>query len=150
MQPVYGSAKPVVVLMRYESSDEGTFGVMVGPDGLQTYSLELPWRNNRFNLSCIPRGRYEVAWTLSPRFKRYTFHLLNTAPRSGIRIHPANVAGDTTKGYRNQLAGCIAPGSRIGQLSGQKAVLESGKALLEYEDALDQRSHILIIDGVVG
>ena len=65
------------------------------------HTIELPWKNNKRNISCIPEGEYEI----EPRFsKRFQHHLIfkNVKGRSYILFHPAN---DAIK----DLEGCIAP-----------------------------------------
>lgn len=52
--------------------------------------------------TAIPEGRYAVAVTFSPRFKRWLPLLLHVPMFEGIRIHAGNSAEDT--------AGCILPG----------------------------------------
>ena len=141
---------PRAVLLRLRSDDMGTFGVIKGPGGFQCYSLELPWRNNTPNFSCIPKGRYLMIWCMSNRFQIETYLLSDTSPRTGIRMHVANVAGDRTKGFRNELAGCIAPGMTLGVLGYQRAILGSGLALVRYQNCFNRQTHELIIDGVVG
>jgi hypothetical protein len=64
-------------------------------------TLELPWRGNAQDISCIPPGLYEIAFTHSPKFKRVTLEILNVPNREGIRCHPAN--------HVRELLGCIAP-----------------------------------------
>lgn len=64
-------------------------------------TMELPWRDNRRNVSCIPPGAYEVRKHLSPKFGR-SFHVLNVPGRSEILIHPGN--------YNRDTLGCILPG----------------------------------------
>lgn len=141
---------PRVILMRVHSGNMGTFGVIKGPEGFHCYSLELPWRDNKRSISCVPRGVYVVNWTWSPRFKRMMYLLEGVENRSGIREHSANLAGDVSAGYRSQLNGCIAPGLEIGWLAGQRAIMNSGLALVKYENALNRESHELVIDGIVG
>ena len=52
--------------------------------------------------TAIPEGRYAVAVTFSPRFKRWLPLLFHVPMFEGIRIHAGNSAEDT--------AGCILPG----------------------------------------
>ncbi|WP_294586048.1 DUF5675 family protein [uncultured Phocaeicola sp.] len=52
--------------------------------------------------TAIPEGRYAVAVTFSPRFKRWLPLLLHVPMFEGIRIHAGNSSQDT--------AGCILPG----------------------------------------
>lgn len=103
------------VLLRIESSDEGTFGILsFGAEWVRT--VELPWRNNRVQRSCIPQGRYRCQMVTSPRFGR-VYHVTNVPARSHILIHSANLAGDIEKGWETQLHGCIAPCLSLGYLT---------------------------------
>ena len=80
---------------------EGTNGTLFSSDNFLCYTIELPWLNNKRNVSCIPEGAYEVI----PRFsKRFQHHLIlkNVKGRSYILFHPANNA-------LKDLQGCIAP-----------------------------------------
>lgn len=132
------------VLTREESTDQGTFGRLVA-DGLTLFTGELPWRDNAPNVSCIPIGFYKAAWTFSPAFKRMMYLILPVSGRSGIRIHPANLMGDKTMGFRSHLNGCIAMGKKIGWLAKQKAVLLSAPAVTELENFFDRQSFELEI-----
>jgi hypothetical protein len=131
-----------IILERRESGDQGTFGVLHAGQ-FRAYSGELPWRDNRSNVSCIPPQLYAVQWTWSPRFGRFMYLLLGTEPRAGIREHPANLMGDDSMGYRRQLNGCIALGERLGWLEGQKALLLSAPAVRRFEEYMGHRPFTL-------
>lgn len=133
-----------VFLLRYDQSDQGTFG-RIFAGSLSLYSGELPWRNNQPNVSCVPAGTYRVAWTFSPAFRRFMYLLLGTHPRAGIREHAANLMGDRLKGYRSQLYGCIALGERLGWLDGQKALLVSAPAVTKFENHMQRKDFTLEI-----
>ena len=135
---------PDVILTRHDSTDEGTFGRVVAGD-LVLYSAELPWRDNAAGVSCIPEGIYRVRWTLSPRLRRRTYEICQVSGRAGIRVHAANYAGDTARGYRAQVQGCLALGERLGWLDGQKAMLISGPAVRRFESYMGHRPFLLEI-----
>lgn len=125
----------LATLQREPSSDEGTYGTLRF-DGQQVYTIELPWRDNQRQVSCIPPGRYECAIVNSPKFGR-VYEVKDVPGRSAVLIHSANLAGDLTKGWTTQLQGCIAPGERRGTMinaSGkmQRAVLVSRPALRRF------------------
>ncbi len=81
----------------------GTNGVLrqAQDDKIICYTIELPWLENKSQVSCIPEGRYELVKRFSVKYKH---HLLvkAVAKRSYILIHPANDA-------KKELKGCIAP-----------------------------------------
>ena len=62
---------PDALIERYESGDMGTFGALFA-EGFTCYTGELPWRDNKPEISCIPVGLYKVIWAMSPRLKRKT------------------------------------------------------------------------------
>lgn len=124
-----------VVLQRGPSTDHGTFGVMTA-GGQSWFTGELPWRDNTSDVSCIPAGVYRCAMSFSPRFRVQMYQVLEVVGRVGVRIHPANLMGDVTKGMKSQLHGCIALGKKLGYIDGQKAVLVSRPAMREFEAAM--------------
>lgn len=105
-------------------TDKNTIG-RLWFDGKVVYTLELPWRDNLPNISCIPEGIYEVERTWSPAFKKNLWLIKDVKGRSGIRIHAAN--------YIRELRGCIAPGMEAFDIDddGIIDVSKSGVAL-EY------------------
>lgn len=50
-----------------------------------------------YGKTAIPYGTYEIKWTYSPRFKKYTPQLMNVPQFEGIRIHSGN-SSDHTEG----------------------------------------------------
>ncbi len=135
----------VAVLQRLQESNHGTFGVLRTPLGFKALSIELPWRENRSNISCIPPGEYKMIWTYSPTFKRMMYIALGTSPRSGIRLHPGNLAGDVLQGLRSHFKGCIGLGARTGVLSGQRAVLTSAPVVAAFQNHMEMKPFKLVI-----
>lgn len=118
---------PKALMIRGPSTDQGTFGwVFAGK--LLCRLLELPWRDNTQQLSCIPPGSYKCVWHRSPRFG-WCYHVTGVPGRGSILIHPGNFAGDSTKGFKTHSHGCLLPCTYTGKLYGQNAGLASGPAL---------------------
>ena len=93
-------------LIRHRKSMElptlGTLFVYQGEEELCVVeTLELPWKENQRNISCIPEGEYEIKKRHSKKFKEH-FHITGVPGRSWILIHVAN--------FVRELRGCIAPG----------------------------------------
>lgn len=124
-----------LTLVRLQTSDQGTLGRLISHDGnFQCLTLELPWRENQFNISCIPAGTYPAKPQHSPRFNKTLYRLddSETAPRSAILIHAGNTAGDTSKGYQSDAQGCILLGESTGLIGKQLAILNSKNAIKAF------------------
>lgn len=126
-----------------ETGPHGTFGFIDMPDGLRLFTGELPDKQNAPNISCIPPGIYNCAWTFSPAFKRMMYLVADVPKRSGIRIHSANFMGDKAAGLRAQLNGCLALGRRLGTIDGQKALILSSAAVTALESFMGREPFIL-------
>lgn len=132
----------VVKLVREESTDQGTFGILTF-ERHELRTLELPWRGNQVQLSCIPGGVYSVVMIRSPKFGR-VYGVQSVPGRSNVLIHSANFGGDVHLGWDTQLHGCIAPHRRRGFLLNshgkmQRAGLISRPALTELMSWADGR-----------
>lgn len=138
----------LVKLTRIDRSDQGTFGVLIAK-GKKFFTGELPWRENQPNISCIPVGKYKASWSYSPRFKRKMYELVPVSKRAGIRMHSANLMGDSRKGWKSQLNGCIAPGEKLGYINGQKAVLLSAPAMRKLEALMGYKDFLMVIENGV-
>lgn len=133
-----------VTLIRTETSDLGTFGHLVTDSGLCLRSGELPWRYNEPGHSCIPASTYDVVWAESPT-KGWVYHVIKVPGRFDIEIHPANFCGDRVLGLRSEIEGCIALGTSVGPMNGQRALLCSRQAFVEFYRDLDQAQFRLMI-----
>lgn len=92
---------------RTHSTDKvtlGTMSVIVDNEVVFTCkTMELPWKDNKPQISCIPTGTYPIrVLENSPAFKYKHLSIDNVPNRSGVKIHVAN--------YVRQLRGCIAVG----------------------------------------
>ena len=80
---------------------------------------------NHLRPKAIPAGRYDVAVTWSPRFKRWLPLLLKVPHRCGIRIHAGNNPEDS--------AGCILVGRALlpGHVYNSRSTLEKLMTILK-------------------
>jgi hypothetical protein len=135
-----------VLITRTETGDEGTFGNILTDRGLRLRCGELPWRANEPGRSCIPTGTYLCVWALSPT-KGWVYHVIRGPGRLDIEIHPANFMGDRILGMRCELEGCIALGTGVGPMNGQRAILNSRKAFsMFYEDMKEEPFQLTIVE----
>lgn len=88
----------------YAGGTNGVLTVNADPVPL-CFTIELPWRENRKNKSCIPAGTYQLKLRYSPKFK-WHLHVQHVPGRTLILFHPANHA-------ILELQGCIAPVSTL-------------------------------------
>lgn len=67
--------------------------------------------------TAIPYGTYEIKWTYSPRFKKYTPQLMNVPSFEGIRVHAGNTSADTE--------GCLILGEnkQVGKVLNSRAAI---------------------------
>lgn len=96
----------------------GTNGALFYQGKFICFMIELPWKENARNVSCIPDGRYELALWYTDRYKHHLV-VKNVPGRSGILVHPANDAA-------KELRGCLAP---VTHLTGIGTGVLSRKAL---------------------
>lgn len=90
-----------MLLERIKYRTNETLGLLSLP-GFECFTLELPWKDNAKNISCIPTGNYTWRKRVSPSKGYEVIELLGVPGRSYIQIHPGN--------YTIQIQGCILPG----------------------------------------
>ena len=127
--------KPTVQLFRLKRSDQGTEGLLVYDD-FTCRTLELPWRENQKQISCIPAGEYDVEIRLSNKYGR-VYWVRHVPNRTYILIHSGNYAGDKSKGFKSHVMGCILLGKSSGYLGGQVAVLNSRITVRAFTERMD-------------
>lgn len=132
-------------LIRTISGDQGTEGFLTNGDFI-CKTLELPWRNNQRNISCVPTGKYECRVRKSPRFG-IKYHVKNVPNRGYILIHAGNFAGDVDMGFRSDTEGCILLGQKHGYLSLQRAVFNSRDTVQSFMSYLAHEDFTLNIIG---
>lgn len=74
-------------------------------------TLELPWKENRNRISCIPPGTYKCRFYNSPS-KGEVLLLYNVPERSYIEIHIGN--------YNRDILGCIIVGYEWRDIDGDR------------------------------
>ena len=87
-------------------------------------TMELPWKDNHPETSCIPTGLYVAkkrpAQAKITNGNKLAFEVMNVEGRSGILIHVANIPSD--------IKGCIGIGMMYGVLGNEPAILQSRPA----------------------
>ena len=92
-----------VYLDRFKGNDKQTLGEMLYKGKVIAKTLELAWKNNEKQMSCIPIGTYKVVRRFTPKFGNH-FWLQDVPNRSYILIHKGN--------YHFQILGCILVGKQ--------------------------------------
>lgn len=117
---------PHLEVRRYASTWMGTLSQfeLTTDDGTLTgYMVELPWRENRTNESCIPPGRYRATVYNAPSYDGLTLWVREVPGRTAILVHVGNSMAD--------LDGCLAPGDEEGfwEERGELAVWNSADTM---------------------
>lgn len=110
--------------------------------GYKFCTLELSYKDNKSNISCIPAGTYTCKYTFSPRFMRSTYEILGVPNRAGIRIHSGN--------HWFQIQGCILLGEAFSDINkdGQLDVVQSKDAIKRFESLVKKEPFVLAISPV--
>lgn len=132
----------MIEIRRIETKHDATVGVLTVDGEIMGYTLELPWRGNQRNVSCIPAGEYVCRRVDSPRYGS-TYEVCDVPGRSHILVHLGNTVNDTQ--------GCILVGLQTGWLYEDRAVMSSRIAVnnLLTELAGVDETRIRITDEVV-
>lgn len=121
---------------------EGTNGELLLNGEKVCSTIELPWKENKTQVSCIPEGKYELRKRYTQRFGKH-FILMNVPNRSFILLHAAN---DALK----EIKGCIAPVSFLnGEGKGSQSRIALAKLVqLIYPEIEKGQPVFLIIQSV--
>ena len=134
-------------ILRGKTTWQGTPGTLSIDGASFCATLELPWRNNENDLSCVPCGSYECAIYHSP--KHGPIYLLQNVPgRSYCEIHPYNWAGAVDHGYKAEALGCIALGTVITKLPPQMMIRNSMVTVDRFMKQMGGKPFTLQISGV--
>ncbi|KXX69982.1 DUF5675 family protein [Flammeovirga sp. SJP92] len=105
---------------------------IVNDDGKTIFecdTLELPWKENRNRISCIPEGEYKAVFRNFGNYANRSFHIQTkdgkeVPGRSSILIHSGNFFTDTR--------GCILVGKSFADIA-----LKTKKRIIEKDGILD-------------
>ena len=115
-----------IILKRTNKTSKSTIGEFT-LGGIKFYTLEDTIRDNKlYGKTAIPKGRYRVVISYSPRFKQLMPLLLNVPNYKGVRIHWGNTAEHTE--------GCIL----VGFTKAKDFIGESRKAYAELMKILNR------------
>ena len=112
-----------ITISRHPQSD-CTTGRLISPHlGGYIATLELPWRDNHNEISCIPDGVYPYRKAWSKNARREVIWIDDVPGRTNIQMHPGN--------YTRQILGCVLPGTGIADIDGDGVpdVTRSGPTL---------------------
>jgi len=95
-------------LIRHKDNGVQTVGTLSIWDGdviiFSCKTLELPYKDNQKNISCIPAGKYPIKHRESKKYGKH-LHIQKVTGRTYILMHSAN--------FFHQLEGCIAVGKEF-------------------------------------
>jgi len=112
-----------LIIKRFPSTTQGTFGVLLYDNGKYHATLELPWNDNRPSESCILPGFYTCKRFSSAKHPD-TWEVTGVPHRTAILFHVANTIYD--------LRGCIGLGMWFGSIGNQQAIVSSKQAFQEF------------------
>lgn len=129
----------VIIARYFGGKDLATQGVMLIGGKPVLCTLELPYRQNLREESCIPCGEYRYEMVVSGRHG-VTYEIQGVSNRDGILFHVGNDVGDTR--------GCILVGTRVSE---DGKLVDSREGMHRFVELMAGRSEgIVLVTGVVG
>jgi hypothetical protein len=115
-----------------------TLGSIYAPDGsIVCKTMELPWRDNKRAISCIPESEYKVIYQPPKPGRDYEYFRLPDVPgRSGILMHRIT--------YVKDLKGCIGVGSRFTDLN-KDGVPDIAASSMKLQWMIDNMPRLFIL-----
>ncbi len=129
----------LIRLLENDKQTNGIFQIWEGTGLLFTcFTMELPWRDNERQVSCIPMGDYNCVPRTSPKYGDH-YHLTDVPNRDLILIHAANYASD--------LLGCIGLGKKLIDINkdGQLDITDSRATIAEFLKVMKSKPFTLTI-----
>lgn len=136
--------RQILITRIQQDDDVQTLGHLTVFDGLEKIfecsTLELPWKDNKKSVSCIPEGLYWVDKYLSPTKGRgIVFQFSNVPSRSNVQIHKGN--------YFTEILGCILLGAGFTDINkdGYLDVYSSGRTMDKLLELMPDKFTVKII-----
>ena len=123
-----------LTLFRIHQDHKITLGKLMLGFELFCFTLELPWKNNEKDISCIPPGTYQYEKYQSRKYVRECLAFHGVPDRDYISMHIGNFVNETN--------GCILVGEHLKTF----AVLNSGNALDKLLEEIDDQGSLTIKD----
>jgi hypothetical protein len=96
------------IVIETVSYDDATIGRLSSKD-FHCFTLELPWLDNKTNISCVPPDTYKYKKRFSPSKKMVVIELIGVKGRTFIQLHIGN--------FTSQILGCCLVGMGITYLN---------------------------------
>lgn len=131
-----------LLIERYDHGTKQTLGRLFVLESRKPiyncHTLELPWKNNAFQISCIPTGIYKVVRRYSAKFGHH-FHITDVNGRTWILIHAGN--------YYTDILGCILVGRGLADINndGLKDVTSSKAAMADLRAIMPNEFELEIV-----
>jgi hypothetical protein len=119
-----------IILKRVASSDGGMQGVLMTqwPDIAFAVTYELPWHDNKQDISCIPEGEY-ICQSIQHPNKGIVYRVQSVPGRDSILIHIGNNCKDSK--------GCILVGDQFEPINGEAvAIGMSSKGFMDLRNII--------------
>ena len=132
-----------VILQRLtlkELSEDGIYGALIYKNKPILVTLELPWKENKRRVSCVPAGIYHTSKMYSHKFKIELFVLHDVPDRDLIELHIGNTLINTE--------GCILLG-KVFNVNGP-GILHSKLAFDYFMGLMAEKFTITIKDACNG
>ncbi len=125
-------------LIRYYLGLNATLGIFkLNVAHSPIYTLELSWRENKNDISCIPEGTYKVIPHNSEAHPN-TYEITNVPNREAILIHIGN--------YPSDFRGCIGIGLGVDPTT--PMIINSGKAMELLRNEIVNNEFILTVENL--
>lgn len=133
---------PTAILKRNSDDGTQTLGTLIYVNGKNLFeckTLELPWKDNQSNISCIPMGEYLCELRYSPSFKKMLYEIKDVPQRTEILLHGAS--------FYTDLKGCVSVGNQLKDLNGDGKldVMASQATLQEFMELTGGKPFKLVI-----